>query len=142
MATKNDYPSYLPDDFKGLDSILEGNQRYYFERKDGQNFLRGAIVGNRHLVIRFPEGSTIVVPPDSVGTEQIKDGAVEMQDLHEDVKNTVSNALQLDTVLVNPEDQQEYTVQGILLSVMALMGKTVVADLTPSEEQTNQPKNS
>ena len=88
MATKQDYPSYLPEDFRGLDSIQEGNQRYYYKRKGGQNLLIGCIVGKRHLIIRFPEGSTIdVVPPDSVGTVQIQDDAVAMEDLNQKVKD-------------------------------------------------------
>ena len=86
MATKN-YPSYLPDDFRGLDSIQEGNQRYYYKQKDGQNLLIGSIVGKRHLVIRYPEGSTIdIVPPDSVGSEQIINDTVDMEDLNRNVK--------------------------------------------------------
>lgn len=90
MATNNNYPSYLPDDFRGLESIQEGNQRYYYKQKDGQNLLIGSIVGKRHLVIRYPEGSTIdVVPPDSVGTEQIADGSVQAEDLSEGVKNAM-----------------------------------------------------
>lgn len=90
MATTKDYPSYLPEDFRGLDSIQEGNQRYYYKQKDGQNLLIGSIVGKRHLVIRFPEGSTIdVVPPDSVGTEEIKNGAVEMEDLNDNVRDAM-----------------------------------------------------
>ena len=87
MATNNNYPSYLPDDFRGLDSIQEGNQRYYYKQKDGQNLLVGCIVGKRHLIIRFPEGSTIdVVPPDSVGTEQIMDGGVKQEDLDPEIE--------------------------------------------------------
>jgi hypothetical protein len=87
MATAKDYPSYLPDDFKGLDSIQEGNQRYYYKTEDGQHKLIGSIVGKRHLVIRFPEGSTIdVVPPNSVGTEQIRDGAVQHEDLDPEIE--------------------------------------------------------
>ena len=87
MATTTDYPSYLPKDWRGLPSIQEGNQRYYYKVKDGENLLIGAIVGKRHLIIRFPEGSTIeVVPPDSVGTEQIKDGAVQQEDLSPDIE--------------------------------------------------------
>ena len=90
MATTKDYPSYLPEDFRGLDSIQEGNQRYYYKTVDGQNLLIGSIVGKRHLVIRFPEGSTIdVVPPDSVGTEEIKNGAVEMEDLNDNVRDAM-----------------------------------------------------
>lgn len=87
MATSNNYPSYLPDDFRGLESIQEGNQRYYYKTVDGQNKLVGSIVGKRHLIIRFPEGSTIdVVPPDSVGSEQIRDGGVKHEDLDPEIE--------------------------------------------------------
>ena len=87
MATAKDYPSYLPDDFRGLESIQEGNQRYYYKTKDGQNLLIGAIVGKRHLVIRFPEGSTIdVIPPNSVGSEEIVDGSVKHEDLDPEIE--------------------------------------------------------
>lgn len=87
MAINNNYPSYLPDDFRGLESIQEGNQRYYYKTEDGQNKLIGSIVGKRHLVIRFPEGSTIdVVPPDSVGSDQIRDGGVKHEDLDPEIE--------------------------------------------------------
>lgn len=82
-----DYPSYLPEDFKGLESIQEGNQRYYYKRKEGQNLLIGSIVGKRHLVIRFPAGSTIdIVPPSSVGTDQLIDGSVKQEDLDPEIE--------------------------------------------------------
>lgn len=82
-----DYPSYLPEDFKDLESIQEGNQRYYYKTVDGQNLLIGCIVGKRHLVIRFPEGSTIdVIPKNSVGTEEIIDGGVHQEDLNPDIE--------------------------------------------------------
>ena len=87
MATKQDYPSYLPDDVKGLDSIQEGNQRYYCKTEDGQNLLIGSIVGKRHLVIRFPKGSTIdVIPPNSVDSDAIKDGGVKHKDLDPEIE--------------------------------------------------------
>ena len=82
-----DYPSYLPEDFKDLESIQEGNQRYYYKTVDGQNLLIGCIVGKRHLVIRFPEGSTIdVIPKNSVGTEEIIDGGVHQEDLDPNIE--------------------------------------------------------
>lgn len=91
MAKNNNYPSYVPDDFRGLESIQEGNQRYYYKTVDGQNKLIGSIVGKRHLVIRYPEGSTIdVVPPSSVGTDQIVDGSVQPQDMSDDVRNRLT----------------------------------------------------
>ena len=86
MATTNNYPSYLPDDFKGLESIQEGNQRYYYKTVEGKNLLVGAIVGKRHLVIRFPEGSSIDIPKDSVGTDEIKDGGVHQEDLDPEIE--------------------------------------------------------
>lgn len=87
MATTKNYPSYLPEDFKGLESIQEGNQRYYYKTVDGQNLLIGSIVGKRHLVIRFPEGSTIdVVPKNSVGSDEIIDGGVHQEDLDPDIE--------------------------------------------------------
>ena len=46
----------------------------------------GVIVGKRHLVIRFPEGSTIDIPKDSVGTEQIINGGVKQEDLDPDIE--------------------------------------------------------
>ena len=93
MPANQNYPSYLPDDFKDLDYIQEGNQRYYYKEKDGKNLLIGSIVGKRHLVIRYPEGSTIdVVPPDSVGTEQIIDNSVQEEDLNTTVKDKLHNS--------------------------------------------------
>lgn len=87
MATTKNYPSYLPEDFKGLESIQEGNQRYYYKTVDGQNLLIGSIVGKRHLVIRFPAGSTIdVVPKNSVGSDEIIDGGVHQEDLDPDIE--------------------------------------------------------
>ena len=87
MVTNKDYPRYLPDDFRGLESIQEGNQRYYYKQKGGQNLLIGANVGKRHLVIRFPEGSTIdVIPPNSVDSESIVDGSVKHEDLDPEIE--------------------------------------------------------
>lgn len=100
MATTDKYPSYLPEDFKGLESIQEGNQRYYYKTVDGQNLLVGAIVGKRHVVIRFPEGSTIdVVPKNSVGSDEIIDGGVHHEDLGTDVEAEESD---IDSIFNKP----------------------------------------
>jgi len=92
MATNNDYPSYVPDDFKGLPSIPDGNRRIYFRpQTDGTNILVGEIIPKSRIIIRYPAGSTIdVVPPDSVGSEQIMDGSVQAEDLSEGVKNSIN----------------------------------------------------
>ena len=101
MATKKDYPSYLPDDFRGLDSIQEGNQRYYYKTEDGQHKLIGSIVGKRHLVIRFPEGSTIdVVPKNSVGSDEIIDGGVHQEDLDPEIE---AGEQDIDSIFDEPE---------------------------------------
>lgn len=107
MATNKDYPSYLPDDFKGLDSIQEGNQRYYYKQKGGQNLLIGAIVGKRHRVIRFPEGSTIdAIPPNSVDSDSIVDNSIEMEDLNKKVKDKMLT----DDDRVNSHDIEDFKV--------------------------------
>ena len=124
MATAKDYPSYLPDDFKGLDSIQEGNQRYYYKTEDGQHKLIGSIVGKRHMVIRYPEGSTIDVPPNSVGTEQLKDGAVEMEDLHNDVQRKLNSAV----------DQQTMT-QAVSAAVGTAVPAAVSAAVKEADEE-------
>lgn len=96
MATNNNYPSYLPDDFRGLESIQEGNQRYYYKRsEDGKNnMLYGAIIGKRHMVIRYPEGGTITpgipIPSNTVNSESIVDGSVQSQDMSNDVRNRLT----------------------------------------------------
>ena len=98
MAKSNNYPSYLPEDFRGLESIQEGNQRYYYKRsEDGKtNLLYGAIIGSRHMIIRYPEGGTITpgipVPANTVNSESIINGAVEMEDLNDDVKNKMTHS--------------------------------------------------
>ena len=45
------------------------------------------IDGNEYV---FTGGSSGPLPPDSVGTEQIIDGAVEEEDLHDDVKDRMT----------------------------------------------------
>lgn len=107
MATKKDYPSYLPEDFRGLESIQEGNQRYYYKTEDGQHKLIGSIVGKRHLVIRFPEGSTIdVIPPNSVDSDSIIDDSIEMEDLNKKVKDKMLT----DDDRVNSQDIDNFNV--------------------------------
>lgn len=88
MATKTDYPSYLPEDFYGLPSVPDGNRRLYFRPKDdGTNDLYGEVITKSRIVIRYPAGSTIdIIPPSSVGSREIQDESVEMDDLSPNVK--------------------------------------------------------
>ena len=93
MATQTNYPSYLPEDFKGLPSLPDGNRRIYFRpNDDGSKTLVGEIIPKSRIVIRYPAGSTIdIIPPDSVGSEQIENESVEMEDLSPRVKEQMAD---------------------------------------------------
>jgi len=94
MATSTNYPSYLPEDFRGLPSLPDGNRRIYFRpNSDGSNTLVGEIIPKSRIVIRYPAGSTIdVVPPNSVGSQEIKDGSLQMEDLDPSMMTTTQEA--------------------------------------------------
>lgn len=93
MATQTNYPSYLPEDFKGLPSLPDGNRRIYFRpNDDGSKTLVGEIIPKSRIVIRYPQGSTIdIIPADSVGSEQIENESVEMEDLSPRVKEQMAD---------------------------------------------------
>ena len=93
MATQTNYPSYLPEDFKGLPSLPDGNRRIYFRpNDDGSKTLVGEIIPKSRIVIRYPAGSTIdIIPADSVGSEQIENESVEMEDLSPRVKEQMAD---------------------------------------------------
>lgn len=93
MATQKNYPSYLPEDFKGLPSLPDGNRRIYFRpNDDGSKTLVGEIIPKSRIVIRYPAGSTIdIIPADSVGSEQIENESVEMEDLSPRVKEQMAD---------------------------------------------------
>lgn len=93
MATQTNYPSYLPEDFKGLPSLPDGNRRIYFRpNDDGSKTLVGEIIPKSRIVIRYPAGSTIdIIPADSVGSEQIANESVEMEDLSPRVKEQMAD---------------------------------------------------
>ena len=88
-TTTTNYPSYLPADLCGLPYIVCNGARYYYEPKqDGTNQLRAQVFGKSHLVIRYPKGSTIdVIPEGAVGSKEIEDGGVQMEDLNDSVKD-------------------------------------------------------
>jgi len=93
MATQKNYPSYLPEDFKGLPSLPDGNRRIYFRpNDDGSKTLVGEIIPKSRIVIRYPAGSTIdIIPADSVGSDQIENESVEMEDLSPRVKEQMAD---------------------------------------------------
>jgi len=97
MATQSNYPSYLPEDFKGLPSLPDGNRRIYFRpNDDGSNTLVGEIIPKSRIVIRYPQGSTIdVLPPSSVGSDEIKDGSIRPEDLAPETVTTPQEAREI-----------------------------------------------
>ena len=93
----------LPEDLQGLKNFpCNGSRYYYKEGKDGQKLLVAILFGKSHFIIRFPAGTTIdTVPADSVGSSQIKDGSVKLEDLSDEVKQKL-----------NPEGGEEYSDNG------------------------------
>lgn len=64
---------------------------YYEIDKDGNQVLRHIRVQQRNFEVPA-DGITIdTVPPDSVGTEQIVDESVMMDDLHPEVKDSIAD---------------------------------------------------
>ena len=64
---------------------------YYEIDKDGNQVLRHIRVQQRTFEVPA-DGITIdVVPPNSVGTEQIEDESVMMDDLHPEVKDSIAD---------------------------------------------------
>lgn len=69
---------------------------YYETQDDGTNVLRHIRVNQRTFDVPA-DGVTIdVVPPDSVGTEQIKDETVELQDLTPEAREAMENKFATD----------------------------------------------
>lgn len=90
----------LPQDLQDCKSFpCNGSRYYYKEGDDGQKLLVAILFGKSHFIIRFPAGTTIdTVPADSVGSSQIKDGGVKLEDLSDEVKQKL-----------NPDGGEEYT---------------------------------
>lgn len=65
--------------------LVPASMHFYYETTDdGTNILRHIRVNQRTFQVPA-DGVTIdTVPPDSVGTEQIADGSVQMEDLSPD----------------------------------------------------------
>ena len=69
---------------------------YYEIDKDGNQVLRHIRVQQRTFEVPA-DGITIdVVPPNSVGTEQIEDESVKMVDLHPEVKDSIADRVTKD----------------------------------------------
>ena len=69
---------------------------YYETQDDGTNVLRHIRVNQRTFDVPA-DGVTIdVVPPDSVGTEQIEDGSLQLQDLSPEAREAMENKFATD----------------------------------------------
>ena len=90
----------MKEDIKQMKSIVSKNARYFYEEDEqGNKVLRHILIGSQANVLTVPDGVTIdVVPDNSVGTDQIKDGSVKLDDLSEEVKQKL-----------NPADNEEYS---------------------------------
>ena len=90
----------LPADLQGLPSFpCNGSRYYYKEKEDGTKELVAQLFGKSHFIIRYPKGSTIdTLPEDSVGSREIEDGGVQMEDLAPEVR-----------AKLNPADNEQYS---------------------------------
>lgn len=90
----------LPADLQGLPSFpCNGSRYYYKEGKDGRKLLVAQLFGKSHIIIRFPKGSTIdTLPEGSVGSREIEDGGVQLEDLAPEVRSKL-----------NPADNEQYS---------------------------------
>ncbi len=65
---------------------------FYYDIVDGAQVLRHIRVQQRTFEVPA-DGITIdTLPPNSVGTQQIEDGGVQMQDLSKEVKDTIDSS--------------------------------------------------
>lgn len=90
----------LPQDLQGLPSFpCNGSRYYYKEGENGEKLLVAQLFGKSHFIIRYPEGSTIeTLPAGSVGSREIEDGGVHMEDLAPEVR-----------AKLNPENNEQYS---------------------------------
>ena len=81
-----------PDLTKLKHALVNAPMHFYYEvTTDGAEVLRHIRVQQRKFDVPA-DGVTIdVVPPDSVGTEQIKDETVELQDLTPEAREAMEN---------------------------------------------------
>ena len=77
-----------------MPSIVSKNVRYFYEEDSlGNKILRHILIGSSRSMLLVPaEGVTIdVVPDNSVGSEQIKDNSVAVNDLTPEARERMLN---------------------------------------------------
>lgn len=87
----------IPDLTKLKHALVNAPLHFYYEvTTDGAEVLRHIRVQQRKFDVPA-DGVTIdVVPPDSVGTEQIEDGSVQLQDLTPEAREAMENSFATD----------------------------------------------
>lgn len=89
----------LPEDLRGMPSFPCNGSRYFYKEENGRKYLVAQLFGKSRFVIRYPEGSTIdTLPEGSVGSREIEDGGVQMEDLAPEVR-----------AKLNPADNEQYS---------------------------------
>lgn len=87
MATKAD--------IKKMPSIVSKNTRYFYEvDKQGNKIIRHILIGSPENILQIPSDGHITIdtlPADSVGSEQIENESVEMEDLSPRVKEQMAD---------------------------------------------------
>ena len=79
----------LPEDLQECKNFpCNGSRYFYKEKEDGTKELVAQLFGKSRYIIRYPKGSTIdTIPEGSVGSREIEDGGVHMEDLNDSVKD-------------------------------------------------------
>lgn len=87
----------IPDLTKLKHALVNAPLHFYYEvTNNGAEVLRHIRVQQRKFDVPA-DGVTIdVVPPDSVGTEQIEDGSVQLQDLTPEAREAMENSFATD----------------------------------------------
>lgn len=87
-----------PDLTRLKHSLVNAPLHFYTEvQSDGTEVLRHIRVQQRNFRVPTDGGITIdTIPPDSVGTEQIEDGSVQMQDLSPEAREAMENQFATD----------------------------------------------
>ena len=81
-----------PDLTKLKHALVNAPLHFYYEvTDDGTNVLRHIRVQQRNFDVPADGVTVDVVPPDSVGTEQIKNETVELQDLTPEAREATEN---------------------------------------------------
>lgn len=86
MATKAD--------IKKMPSIVSKNTRYFYEvDEQGNKIIRHILIGSPENILQIPSDGQITIdtlPADSVGSKQIENESVEMEDLSPRVKEQMA----------------------------------------------------